>query len=419
MKRVLPFLVSFLTLTMLSNAQVAGNGLSFDGSDDHVECPLPAIFNSIGTSEFTIELWANPTLGTFQRLFFAQLDNSNFAVISINSTGEVVFYLNENGINHSVQSSSVLNSLEWVHIAAVWNSSTQEAKIFVNGNETPYETGVFVSPTGTDNKMTIGSRTDGSQPFLGEIDELAIWSYAKSECEVSFEMKDKKNGLEPNLEAYYMFDAGIANDQNPGVDDLQDETLNGYDGTLLNFALAGSSSNWIASNVDIVRFWGDQSPVFVGQLGLVSTISGEQFQWIYCDDLTPVPGAVNLTFDPPSEDPNYTGLNDFYAVVSIKGNCVDTSGCVNVEGTSLSAAEINLESSISVYPNPSNSLVSIKSELSIDRVEIRNVAGQLIEVLSPNSSGIIQLELAKENGIYLVTIHTKAGVLTKKILVQN
>ncbi|MDG1334379.1 MAG: T9SS type A sorting domain-containing protein [Crocinitomicaceae bacterium] len=419
MKQFLPILTAFFLLSFNAQSQVPGSGLDFDGSDDYVDCPLPSVFNSILTNDFTIEFWATPTIGNFQRIFFAQFDIDNFASISLTDAGEVVFYVNQNGLNQSLQSADVVNSLELVHIAGSWNATTQEAKIFVNGNETAYATGVYVSSTATDGKMAIGARTDGSQVFTGDIDELSIWSIAKTECEVSFEMNDKKEGTEPNLVTYYNFDQGIAEGSNPGVDELEDQTSAGNDGTLMGFTLSGNNSNWVTSIVDIYQFWGDVSGVLVGQLGLVSTINADEYQWIYCSDLTPVPGATGVSFDPPTEDPNYTGTNDFYAVVSTKGNCSDTSGCFNSNGDVLSMDEVDLESFVLIYPNPSNGLISIETSLEIESVEIRKITGELIDVVNQNGSANLQIDLSEKNGFYLVLINTESGVLVKKILVQN
>lgn len=419
MKRLLLIITGLYLFVSTAQSQTPGNGLDFDGVDDYVDCPIHPIFNDIASNDFTIELWATPTLNTFQRVFFAQFDSDNFACISLTAAGEVLFYVNQNGLNQSVQSSDVVNSLELVHIAGTWNANTQEAKIFVNGNETAYATGVFVSSTATDGKMSIGAKTDGTQIFTGNVDELAIWSIVKTECEVSFEMNDKKEGTEPNLEAYYSFDQGVGEGANPGVDELHDETSFGNDGTLMGFALTGNSSNWVTSIVNIHRWWGDQSSVLIGQLGLVSTINADEYQWIYCDDLSPVPGATSVTFDPPSQDPNYTGEGDFYAVISTKGNCADTSGCFNVNGSQASIDEVDLESFVSVYPNPSNGLVSIESSIELESLEIRKINGQLVEIVNPAGLGILDIDLSGKSGVYLLVISTEYGNLVKKILVHN
>lgn len=418
MKQLLLILFGFFLLSFNVQSQAPENALDFDGVDDYVDCPLPAIFNDISSSELTIEAWVTPTIGAFQRVVFAQFDPDNFASMSITQTGQVMFYLNQTGLNYSVASVDALNSTEPAHIAVTWNAATLEAKIFVNGEEAAYQVGVFVSSVGTDGKMTIGARTDGAQIFTGEIDEVAIWSIAKSACEIGFEMDDKKVGTEPNLVVYYAFDQGTADGVNTGVNQLNDQATSNYIGTLMNFALSGTTSNWVSSNADVYQFWGEPSTVNIGQLGLVSSTYADQYQWIYCDDFTPVPNATNLTFDPPTEDPNYTGLNDFYAVISIVGACADTSGCFNANGTS-SLDEVDLESLVSVFPNPSKGNVFIESSLEIERIEMRNISGQLINDFQPTTASTIQLELAKENGIYIVLIHTPSGLITKKIVVQN
>lgn len=418
MNKILPIFLGIFLFSVNTNAQVAGNCLNFDGVDDHVIAQLPSVFTDIGTNDFTIELWVEPTLGNFQRIFFAQDDGNNFASITLNSTGEVVFYLEENGNNHSVQSTQPLNSLEWAHISVTWIASTSQAKIYVNGEEVIYLPGVYVSSTGNDNLMSIGSKTDGSQPFLGEIDEVAVWSIAKFDCMNSFEMNDKKLGSEPNLVASYIFDAGSPGAANPGEIVLTDMSSAANDGALMNFALTGSTSNWMSSNANIIRLWGAESQVFLGQLGLMSSISAQHYQWIYCADSSYVAGATNLTFDPPTEDPNYTGVTDAYAVISTTGNCVDISECYWFNGNA-AIGEIELESLVSVYPNPSQGEISIKSDLEIERIEIRSITGELVQTIQPTSSEIVQIDLAKENGFYLVVLHTSAGVVTKKILVQN
>jgi len=419
MRQALLFFLFICAFAINTQAQTSGNALNFDGADDYIDCPLPAVFNSIPTNDFTMELWMIPTLGTFQRVVFAQFDTDNFASISLNSTGEISFYVYKNGFSYSVQSQDVLTSLELVHVAVTWSAITEEAKIFVNGNETLYETGVFNSSIATDGSMAIGAKTDGSQVFTGVMDELSIWSIAKTECEISFEMNDKKTGSEPNLVTYYSFDQGVADGSNPGVDELHDETSAGNDGTLMNFALAGNASNWIMSLVDVYRWWGEPSTVSVGQLGLVSNITADAYQWIYCSDLTPVAGATGVTFDPPTQDPNYSGEGDFYAVISTEGNCVDTSGCFNVNGGALSFDELELSSAITVFPNPSNGIFSIESFVELKSVEVRNVAGQLIETIVPNQPYAVQIDLLEENGVYFLTLNTNSGSILKRIVLQD
>lgn len=59
-------------------------------------------------------------------------------------------------------------------------------------------------------------------------------------------MNCELTGNECNLVAYYKFNQGTAGGNNAGVTTLVGSTTNGYNGTLNNFALSGSTSNWIS-----------------------------------------------------------------------------------------------------------------------------------------------------------------------------
>ena len=418
MRLILPILLGTILFASKVNAQISGNALSFDGSDDYITCPLPSIFNSIGSNDFTIELWVLPELSSFQRLFFAQQDADNYACISLNSANEVVFYLQENGINHSVQSTNIVANSFWKHIAVTWNSTSQEAKIYLSGDEVSYSAGVFVSSTGNDNTMTIGSRTDGGQMFNGKIDELSVWDYTKLGCEIEFEHNDKKMGAESGLATYYNFDHGTAAGWNFGVDTLIDITGNLNNGILNNFALSGSNSNWIVSPPSMISKWfGDPSTVHPNGTLLSATLDAFQYQWIDCSNNTDVMGAVDWNFNPTTDDPNYNGGISYYAVVSTKGTCVDTSECFEYSVSSI--IENTLESKAWVYPNPSNGVFTIDLPTDAEEVQILSLNGKLINRFIPNGEKSLQIDRPDLNGMYLVIVKTQSSIISTKISIQN
>src|SRR5690606_15593787 len=118
-------------------------------------------------------------------------------------------------------------------------------EIFVDGQAAGTSFGGDTS-IGVNNVMTIGSRTDGSQAFAGEIDELAIWSEARILCLI---VKDANEGItigDPNLVAYYTFNQGVAEADNTAITTLNDETGN-FNGTLQSFVLNGTTSNFVTS----------------------------------------------------------------------------------------------------------------------------------------------------------------------------
>ena len=71
-----------------------------------------------------------------------------------------------------------------------------------------------------------------------------------------------------------------------------------------------------------------------------------------------------------------------------------------------------------LYPNPANSHINVSSLSIIDRVQITNVLGQVVMTKEIGANGAnINIENL-EAGNYFVTIYTKQGVATKKLLVK-
>ncbi len=69
---------------------------------------------------------------------------------------------------------------------------------------------------------------------------------------------------------------------------------------------------------------------------------------------------------------------------------------------------------ISVYPNPARNIITINTEAKIYQVKVLSLSGQ--EILTVNSNMIDVSNFDK--GIYLLSINTNKGVISKKILVD-
>ncbi|RAJ18191.1 T9SS type A sorting domain-containing protein [Olleya aquimaris] len=79
----------------------------------------------------------------------------------------------------------------------------------------------------------------------------------------------------------------------------------------------------------------------------------------------------------------------------------------------LSTTNFNLEQSITVYPNPTSSVITISGSVAIQYLEVYSLLGQ--PVLKVNTQNQIDLT-SLEAGMYVLNIHTKQGILTKKII---
>lgn len=226
-----------------SFGQLQQNCLSFDGSNDYVSCALPNVFNDLANNDFTFEAWVKIQGAAPGRIFYAQKDGSNFATLLL-SGSNLLFYVKVSNITYT--SSVTTPPLgQWIHVAATWDASIQLPVIYFNGVR-QYGTSGGASSFGNNNTMTLGSRTDGAQLFNGEMDEVRIWNSVRKECEIRSMMNSVPAGDEVDLIHYYNFNRGTAGQSNPTFTSLPD-LVGTNPGTLTNFALSGSTSNWVAS----------------------------------------------------------------------------------------------------------------------------------------------------------------------------
>jgi hypothetical protein len=234
------------------------NALHFDGSDFVATTYAPSFSNN-----FTIEAWVNPTATTVlsaeaisgfnalaggtRYLIFPTFRGDDAGVgIAVGTNGISVA---EHGNSHAPTVLSWAGSISgWTHIAVVCDN--KQYKLYVNGalthtGQTSIKTNVF--PSLGEATTGIGGGPWGY--YEGSVDELRVWSSVRTTTELLANSACPLTGSEPNLDVYYNFDQGTAGGSNAAVTTLPDLTSNGINGTLNNFALSGSTSNWIAGLV--------------------------------------------------------------------------------------------------------------------------------------------------------------------------
>lgn len=238
--------VNSLTWTA-SPVQFAANALNFDGSDDYVVIP------HVVSSDFTVEFWMNTTTtasggtqwyngnGIVDAEVGGVTDDWGTAIVN----NKLAFGVGSlGGSDVTLISSSVINTGNWVHVAASWKQSNGEMKLYINGNPEGTTTG----STHLRNvpRITLGELQTNIQRYNGSIDEVRIWNEVRSQAQVQANMNNELNpSAQTNLAAYYTFNQGIASGTNSGLNTLMDQKSTN-NGTLTNFSLSGSSSNYIA-----------------------------------------------------------------------------------------------------------------------------------------------------------------------------
>src|SRR5690606_17740331 len=82
--------------------------------------------------------------------------------------------------------------------------------------------------------------------------------------------------------------------------------------------------------------------------------------------------------------------------------------------TTLSVGEyFNFE--LKIFPNPTNSIVNIQTDETIEIVSIYSTLGALVQTETRNSFSIEHLSV----GVYTVQVKTGKGITTKQLKIEN
>jgi len=216
-----------------SQAQT-GEALHFDGVDDKVDLPF------VISGSYTKEAWiyVDPAgLTGFPNILTG-------TQTSLQLANGVLTAGHNPGYNQAVDQTGALTANTWYHIAVTYDATTLAINLYKNG--------VLVSvpgstaPNYTETVMRIGTFNNGFY-FPGEIDEVRFWDVARTGAEINATMGCNLTGDEPYLRAYYDFNQGVANGDNTAITSLEDRQNNciSNDGTLVGFALTGTTSNFV------------------------------------------------------------------------------------------------------------------------------------------------------------------------------
>jgi hypothetical protein len=142
--------------------------------------------------------------------------------------------------------------------------------------------------------------------------------------------------------------------------------------------------------------------------GILFASGGEQFQWISCPSMAPIPNATNPYFSPLE--------NGIFAVVATDANsCVDTSLCVAISGVGLENENF-IESMI--YPNPTYDYITVEFSGTFADVELYDAQGKIIRRASIQSGDQLSLE-NEQSGVYFVRIISEIGTFMHRVVKQQ
>jgi hypothetical protein len=222
-----------------SPVQYGANGLQFDAVNDYVTVPGNSAYDF---TTGTVEFWARPDA------FTASVNHSMFGNRGAGGT-RWSFHMTASTLgffNGTYQTlATTFNTGTWYHLAFVISPASTTA--YVNG--TLLGTYSLGPGPGTLQTLVMGRVKDATEyePFNGALDEVRIWNTTRTPTELNTYKNVSLTGTETGLVALYSLDQGINGGNNAGLSVAIDNSPTSNNGTLVNFALSSTISNYVAS----------------------------------------------------------------------------------------------------------------------------------------------------------------------------
>ncbi|WP_459212811.1 LamG-like jellyroll fold domain-containing protein [Aquimarina rhabdastrellae] len=206
---------------------------------DEVTIPHQPEFNI--TEAFTIEMWVNPSrfpnTGTVPIL----KKGGNYKV-ELTSEGRI-------RVNDQVTSTVSLSSLEWTHVAVVYDG-VNTITVYYNGASVG--SGNFTTGLVTNSEPIQIAGVSNEDSYVGLLDEVRIWTELRSPLEIVTNMDRQLVGNEVNFMAYFVFDDNALE----GEDGAPDEAIRDFTGHAIGTTATGLTfvtGEGVAAPLDITR----------------------------------------------------------------------------------------------------------------------------------------------------------------------
>ncbi|MCA9693711.1 MAG: hypothetical protein KC636_29245, partial [Myxococcales bacterium] len=254
---------------------------------------------------FTIEAWVRVTNNNddIGQILVAQTlaENTTLSafILSITADGKVSFGGTKRGW---LAGTTAIDDGAWHHLAGVYDAADSSLRVFVDGVldvDAPL-IGFHLAYDDPPTPLRIGGLVpDDLRPIHGDLDELRLWSRARTGDELRQTMGERLAGDELGLAAYWRFDEGR------GATAF-DQTDNAY-----HASFVGSEPTWIASDAPVRDQPGIRRASFGFQgketaAGMAATLYHQQ-AYAGVDDDAPVKHSARVMLTVPVRDPNTQG----------------------------------------------------------------------------------------------------------------
>lgn len=131
------------------------------------------------------------------------------------------------------------------------------------------------------------------------------------------------------------------------------------------------------------------------------------YRWLDCSDSLIIFGETEQIYIPIN--------NGNYAVEVTNNSCIDTSECTAI--TKIGILEILNKNNISIYPNPTQSKITIEC-VGSEQIQIVDITGKIVKQFSSEKDQLTIDISNQAKGIYLVKVFTEKGIRSQKIVLE-
>ena len=289
---------------------IPATALNFDGVNDFVSGNL----NTNITGGLTFQAWFKTTVnsGQIAKLYGTSSDQGFDLFINGNGTIGLNAYL---GGWINANSTGNINVIDGNWHQATVSISNTTATVYIDGvfQTSVNGSGVFSQPSAV---LHLGRHAFVNNLFFtGSIDDVRLWDNGLCSGNIQNNYNCELTGTQPGLQAYYKLNQGFVNANNSTVTSAIDGSGFGRNLALNNFALVGTTSNWVAGTVT-----GTCAP-FVQPTASITASGATTF----CSG-----GSVTLTANAGNSYLWSTGATTQFINVTTAGNysvTVTTNGC--------------------------------------------------------------------------------------------
>jgi uncharacterized delta-60 repeat protein len=332
---------------------------------------------------------------------WSSLSDWRFTVMQLDSTGELDSSYANNGLYYD----TVLPSTPFAVIVS--SAVDGSGNLFLSGSLD--NTNVYVL------KLTPLGVVDSTFGLNG------IFNYTFNGRVKGMKLMANGNILLPGSNSNSMFGIGCALmilpngtiDNTFGVNGLRNFNLNNDSGThWLESLMELSNGDWIAassSNGFLFRKFTETShvPYIYENNGVLTTIDAASYQWYLNNEH--IQNATESTYT-AQQNGSYT------VMTSNNDGCSRLSGAYNMISLGI---EKEIASGISIYPNPSNGLFTLKGNASnskLQHVKVLNMMGSVIFSSNTTQSNMVVDIQNSPSGVYFIELHFNSGKVVFKVV---